>query len=123
MEEHITFINERVEYLNESDQLTLHHHNGQIRLTAFDLIDQSLGYYENEDEEEWVDLEEVIAEMLEEGEVFRLTSISWFKGCLNHFNMNVHTWDGRQEGRLLYQWDTDISEKLEIDKKQLGGWN
>ena len=123
LEDYVLLINERVEYLNEDEQLTLHYHNGQIRLTAFDLIDQSLGYYEDEEEEEWIDLEEKIAEMLVEGEVFRLTSMSWFKGRLSHFDMSVSTWDGRRESRSVYQWDQEMSEKLAIDKKQLGGWN
>ena len=123
LEEYVDLINERVEFLDDNEKLTLHYHNGQLRLTAYDLIDQSLGYYEDEEEEDWVDLEEKIAEMLEENEVFRLTSMSWFKGRLSHFDMSVHTWDGRRESRAIYQWDQEISEKLNIDKKVLGGWN
>lgn len=123
IEEYVVRINETVEYINPNEELTIHHRNGQIRLTAFDMIDQSLGFYEDEEEEEWIDLESKIADMLEEGEVFRLSSISWFKGRLSHVNFSVYTWDGRQESRSLNDWDAEISKQLDLEKNCLDGWN
>ena len=123
IEEYVQHINEKVEYLNSGAELTIHHHKGKIRLTAFDLIDQSLGYYEDEEEEEWIDLEDEIAKILEEGEVLRVTTVSWFKGRVDLISMTVTTWDGRQESRSFRSWIEEMSQSLGIDKKQLDGWN
>lgn len=123
LEEYVTRINENLECLPSGESLTIHHHKGKIRLTGFDMIDQSLGFYEDEEEEEWIDLEEVIAEMLAEGEVFRLTSLSWFKGRLSTMFLSVYTWDGRRETRSLSDISTEISEKLALEAKALDGWN
>ena len=123
VEEYIQRINDHLECLPSGDPLTLHEHKGKLRITGFDMIDQSLGFYEDDEQEEWIDLEEEIAGMLEEGEVFRITSISWFKGRLSTMFMSVYTWDGRQETRSLSSWSDEISDKLELDPKVLEGWN
>lgn len=123
IEESIDRINDHLECLPSGEALTLHHHKGKIRLTGFDMIDQSLGYYEDEEQEEWIDLEEEIAGMLEEGEVFRLTSLSWFKGRLSTMFVSVYTWDGRRETRSLSAMLSEIGEQLELDPKVLEGWN
>ncbi|MEE2643549.1 MAG: hypothetical protein VYD19_01335 [Myxococcota bacterium] len=123
LEEYVTQINDHLECLPSGEPLTIHHRNGQIRLTGFDMIDQSLGFYEDEEEEEWIDLEEVIAGMLAEGEVFRLTSLSWFKGRLSTMFVSVYTWDGRRETRSLSEISGEISEKLGLEAKTLDGWN
>ena len=123
VEEYVARINENSECLPSGERLTIHEHKGQIRLTGFDLVDQSLGFYEDEDEEEWIDLEEEIAGVLEEGEVFRLTSISWFKGRLSTMFISVYTWDGRSETRNVNQLFDDIGETLGFDPKVLEGWN
>jgi hypothetical protein len=110
------------ECLNSGDNLTIHHHNGAIRLTAFDVIDQGFGLYD-EDEDEFIDLSDIISEMLEEGEVFRLTTVVWFKGRLDHMSISVHTWDGRSASRGNTQILKELSEDLEINVKSLDGWN
>ena len=122
IEDYVCRINDGVEYLDSGDQLTMHEYQGKIRLTAFDMIDQTLGFYEDEDCEEWIDLEEEIAGMLEEGEVFRLTSISWFKGRLSEMRLSVHTWDGRQKSTSIDEWTSALSQELEVDSKRLSGW-
>ena len=123
VEEYVQRINENLECLPSGEELTLHEHKGQMRITGFDMIDQSLGFYEDEEQEEWIDLEEEIAGMLEEGEVFRITSLSWFKGRLSSMFMSVYTWDGRQETRSLNTWTEEVSQSLELDPKKLEGWN
>ena len=123
VEEYVERINENAECLPSGECLTIHEHQGNMRITAFDMVDQTLGFYEDEEQEEWVDLEEVIAEMLEENEIFRITSISWFKGRLSSMFMSVYTWDGRQETRSLNQWSDDISQSLDIEPKRLDGWS
>jgi len=110
------------ECLDSGDDLTIHHHKGAIRLTAFDVIDQGFGLYD-EDEDEFIDLSDIISEMLEEGEVFRLTTIVWFKGRLDHMSVSVHTWDGRSAARRDDQILKELSEELEINVKRLDGWN
>ena len=123
VEEYVQRINENLECLPSGEELTVHEHKGQMRITGFDMIDQSLGFYEDEEQEEWIDLEEEIAGMLEEGEVFRITSLSWFKGRLSSMFMSVYTWDGRQETRSLNTWTEEVSQSLELDPKKLEGWN
>lgn len=123
IEEHIERMNKDAECFESGDIFTVHHHKGQIRLTAFDVIEQSFGYYEEEAEEGWVDLEEEIASALEEGEVLRLTSLSWFKGRLESMSVSVSTWDGRRENRSFKTWNEEMSQSLNIDKKLLRGWN
>ena len=123
VEEYVERINDYLECLPSGDPLTLHEHKGKLRITGFDMIDQSLGFYEDDEQEEWIDLEEEIAGMLEEGEVFRITSISWFKGRLSTMFMSVYTWDGRRETRSLSSWSEELSDKLGLDPKVLEGWN
>ena len=123
IEEHIQHMNETAECFESGDLFTIHHHKGQIRITGFDLIDQSLGYYEDEEEEVWIDLEEALVNVLAKGEVLRLTSLSWFKGRLESADISVTTWDGRHEHRSMNTWMTEISQSLDIDAKQLKGWN
>lgn len=123
IEEHIRCLNEKVECFDSGDGFTVNHYKGQIRITAFDVIDQSFGYYEDEDEEVWIDLEEEITGLLVEGEVLRVTSLSWFKSRLDSINISVTTWDGRHETRSSNTLFDDLSQVLEIDKKKLGGWN
>ena len=123
VEEYVERINDNLECLPSGDPLTLHEHKGKLRITGFDMIDQSLGFYEDDEQEEWIDLEEEIAGMLEEGEVFRITSISWFKGRLSTMFMSVYTWDGRRETRSLSSWSEELSDKLGLDPKVLEGWN
>ena len=123
IEEHVQYINEKAECLDSGDLFTVNHYKGQIRITAFDVIDQSFGYYEDEEEEIWIDLEEEIVNVLAEGETLRLTSISWFKGRLESMDISVRTWDGRQEARSARSLFQDISQKLDVDQKKLGGWN
>ena len=42
IEEYVDRVNDHLECLPSGEALTLHHHKGQIRLTGFDMIDQSL---------------------------------------------------------------------------------
>ena len=123
IEEHVQYINEKAECLDSGDLFTVNHHKGQIRITAFDVMDQSFGYYEDEEEEVWIDLEEEITGLLAEGEILRVTSLSWFKGRLESMSISVSTWDGRHETRDANTLFKDISQQLDIDKKKLGGWN
>ena len=124
IEEHVDRLNEKAECLPGGSVFTVDHYKGQIRVTAYDVIDQGLGYYEDEDEEEgWIDLEDEIIEGLIEGEVLRLTTLSWFKGRLESMEVSVTTWDGRRESRSSRELHAEIAQKLEIDQKQLGGWN
>ena len=124
IEEHVTYLNEKAECLSGGSLFEVHYHKGQIRITAYDVIDQGLGYYEDEETEEgWIDLEDELVEMLAEGEVLRLTTLSWFKGRLESLDVTVSTWDGRRQRRSIQEWDTEIAQALAIDKKQLKGWN
>ena len=116
IEEHIDRINEKVEHYESGDSFTIHHHKGRIRITGFDLIDQSFGYYEDDENEVWIDLEEEMIHLLDEGEVLRLTIVEWFKGRLESVNVNVSTWDGRRESRSMQSWMTEMSESLECLK-------
>ena len=123
VEDYIDRMNETAECYESGECFTVHHRNGQIRITAYDVIDQSLGFYEDDEQEYWIDVEEEISTMLEEGEVFRITSLNWFKGRLESMFMSTYTWDGRQETRSLDHLLDDVSQKLEIDSKKLKGWN
>ena len=122
IEEYVERINEHAECYDSGSLLTIHHHNGKIRLTAYDLIDQSFGFYEDEEQEEWIDLEEEIASILEEGEIFRLTSLSWFKGRLETMFVSTYTWDGRRESISLSNLMEDMADKLSVEAKSLRGW-
>ena len=124
IEEHVERLNEKAECLSGGNLFTVDYYKGQIRVTAYDVIDQGLGYYEDEEEEEgWIDLEDEITGSLAQGEVLRLTTLSWFKGRLESMEVSVTTWDGRRESRSSRELYADIAQKLEIDKKQLEGWN
>ena len=123
IEEYVERMNENTECYDSGECFTVHHHKGQVRLTAYDVIDQSLGFYEDEEQEEWIDLEDEIAGMLEEGEVFRITSLNWFKGRLDSMFVSTYTWDGRHETHSLSTILEDMGQKLEIDPKILKGWN
>ena len=124
IEEHVNYLNEKAECLPGGSLFEVNYHKGQIRITAYDVIDQGLGYYEDEEMEEgWIDLEDEIIGLLAKGEVLRLTTLSWFKGRLESMDVSVTTWDGRREGRSSRELYKDIAQKLEVDPKQLGGWN
>ena len=123
VEEWIELLNKTAESIGGDETFTLHHYKGQMRITGYDLIDQDFGYYEDEEQEEWIDLEEEIANMLVEGEIFRFTSISWFKGRLESMWITAHTWDKKRTSRDLGQVMKAMGEELEIDPKRLKGWN
>ena len=112
IEEHVTYLNEKAECLPGGSLFEVNYHKGQIRITAYDVIDQGLGYYEDEETEEgWIDLEDELVELLAEGEVLRLTTLSWFKGRLESLDVTVSTWDGRRQRRSIQEWDTEISRR------------
>ena len=122
VEEYVDRMNDTAECYDSGEVFTVHHHNGKMRITAYDVIDQSFGFYEDEEQEAWIDVEEEIVSMLAEGEIFRLTSLNWFKGRLESMFVSTYTWDGRRESLSLSDLMDGIGDKLAIDPKRLRGW-
>ena len=92
----------------------------RVRLTMYDNHVAELAY---EDEDgDFIELAGVIQDMLVEGEVFRLTTLSWFKGRLEYHNEDVYTWDGRSFSSGTNEIRKKAAEELGIESARLDGW-
>ena len=111
----------QMECFDSGEPMTLNHHQGKVRITAYDVIEQGFGFYD-EDEDDFINFEDEIVAILADGEVFRLSTISWFKGRLEHASISVTTWDGRSAYGDLGSLGDELSAQLEIDRKVLSGW-
>ena len=109
------------------EDIRLHHNDGKYRITVYDAYDASFTYYDENDPVcqkygESISLDESLAKLLAEGEVFRVSTIVWFKGRLDYLNVTVHTWDGRSASRGLETIHGELAKELGLDEKQFDGY-
>ena len=109
------------------EDIRLHHNDGKYRVTVYDAYDASFTYYDENDPicqeyDEPVSLDESIAKLLAEGEVLRLSTIVWFKGRLDYFNVTVYTSDGRSASRGQDTMYGELAKELGLDEKQFDGY-
>ena len=114
-------LNEGITCLDYGEEAVLHEHDGRYRLTLYEAVGGEFGYY-CEEEGETLDAGYLISECLSEGEVLRVTSISWFKGRISWMGIDVYTSDGRSASRSLQDLEDSIAKQLDVDRKKLDGW-
>ncbi len=106
------------DHADSGEAIRLHERDGRHRITLYDNLDASLTAYDEYWGEE-CDLADQVAALLAEGEVLRVTYVSWFKGSIS-YGESVYTWDGRSESQYSHGIREGLATALDIPADKLG---